>query len=127
MKHRLSRQKGMSIIAFLMVFVGVGFIGVIGLKLLPVYLEHFKIQSTLNDLKSVSDIAEQSPDQIMAMLQKRWDINSISRIKAAETVFVEKHMGYMKIDVIYEAEEHLFANVSAVVKFEDTVEIGEKN
>jgi hypothetical protein len=127
MKYQLSRQKGMSVINFLLVFIGVGFVGVIGLKLLPIYLEHYKIQATLNNLKTVSDITDQTPDQITAMLQKRWDINGISRIKAAESVFVEKHLGQINVQVTYEAEEHLFANVSAVVKFDDTVEIGEQN
>ena len=127
MDSRLSRQKGVTLISFMLMFAAFGFIIMIFLKLLPIYLEHYKIQSTLNNLKVESDITSQTPAQITALLQKRWDVNSIDRIQAKDSVTIEKRSGTVKVQVVYEVEEHLVANVSALVKFDDSVEIGDSN
>jgi len=127
MSRGLSRQKGLTLISFMLMFAALGFIVLIFLKLLPIYMEHYKVQATLNNLKIESGLTDMTPGQITALLQKRWDVNSIDRIQAKESAVIEKHPGYVKVQVAYEVEEHLVANVSALVKFDDTVEIGEQN
>ena len=127
MKRRLSRQQGMSVISFLLMFVGLGFVLTIALKLAPVYLENFQIQTTLNNLKSESGIADETPAQIAAKLQKRWDINGIKRIQVKDTVSVGREAGVLTIQVEYEVEQPLMGNVSALVKFDNSVEVGGSN
>ena len=127
MNRTPSRQKGMTAISFLLMFVLIGFFTLLTLKLAPIYMEHFKILSTLNAIKQESGIAEKTPQEIAKLLQKRWDINYIDRIKADQSVFVERHHGYVTIQVAYEVEEPVMGNVSVLVKYDDSIEVGGSN
>lgn len=127
MNHKLRHQQGMTLISFLLMFVVLGFLMLMILKIAPIYLEHFKIKSTLNNLKVESGIGNKSPAEITGLLQKRWDMNSIDRVSAQDSVTVEKHEGVLKIQVAYEVEEHLIGNLSALVKFDDSIETEGRN
>ena len=126
MNRRLSRQGGMTAISLMLMIVGAGFVIMIGLKLLPIYMEHFTVQTTLNNLKTEPELTDKTPSQILTLLQKRWDVNGVNRA-AKDIVTFEKHPGSVKIQVSYEVEQPLVGNLSALVKFDNSIEIGEPN
>lgn len=120
MNRSPSHQSGMTLISFMLMFVLIGFFMLLILKLAPIYLENLKVTSTLNALKKEPGLADKTPKEILAMVQKRWDINSIDRISANDSLVVDKTGGFVKIQVDYEVEEHILANISVLVKFKDT-------
>ena len=122
-----SRQSGMTLIGFLLMFVLIGFFALLIVKLAPIYLEYYKIHSILNDLKSESGLFDKTPKEITYLLQKRWDVNSVDRIKADQSLFFERHGGNLKVQVAYEVEEHLLGNVSVLVKFDDSINVGDSD
>lgn len=124
MRQRPSRQNGMTLISFLVVFIVCGFLVLLGLKLAPVYLEYFKVSSSLSSLKKEAGLSDKSPREIISMVQKRWDINSVDRITADKSLEIEKHGDVFKIRLNYEVEEHIIGNVSALVKFDETFMLG---
>lgn len=124
MNHRPSRQQGMTLISFLILFAMVGFFILLGLKLSPIYLEHYKITTTLNNLKNEPEIGEKSAKEIAYILQKRWDVNGIDRINTRDSLTAEMDDGDMVIQVEYEVAEPIIGNVSALVKFKDSIKIG---
>ncbi len=127
MNHRASRQQGMTLISFLILCIMVGFYILLGLKLAPVYLEHFKVTTILNNLKNEPELADKSPHEIMVMLQKRWDMNSIDRITPEKSVTIEKSIGKLTIDLDYEIDQPILGNVSTLVKFKESFAIGKPN
>ena len=124
MNHRLSRQRGMTLISFLILCIMVGFYILLGLKLMPVYLEHYKVSSILKNMKGEPEMSEKSPREIMILLQKRWDINSIDRITPEKSVTIEKSGEKISISLDYEVEQPIVGNVSALVKFKEFYTIG---
>jgi len=127
MKSMTNRQNGMTLISFLAVFVVAGFLVLLALKLVPVYLDHMKVKSSLEGLKTEAGLADKPAQEIRKMLQKRWDINSIQDLSAEESVFIEKKSGGMKIQVAYEVEKPVMGNMSALIKFEDSITVGDTN
>ena len=127
MKSMTNRQNGMTLISFLAVFVVAGFLVLLTLKLVPVYLDHMKVKSSLEGLKTEAGLADKPAQEIRKMLQKRWDINSIQDLSAEESVFIEKKSGGMKIQVAYEVEKPVMGNMSALIKFEDSITVGDTN
>jgi len=121
--HHPSRQTGMTLIGFLLTFVLIGFFTVLVLKLAPIYLEHFKVVTSLNSLKKEPDLGAKTKDEILTMLQKRWDINAIDHVSAKD-VKIAKQGGHVKIQVAYEVVEHIMGNVDALVYFDDAIEAG---
>ena len=122
-----SRQQGMTLIGFSIIFVVVGFFLLLGLKLVPVYLDHMKVKSSLDGLKTESGLAEKSASEIKKMLQKRWDINSISDMTAEDSVYVEKKNGSITIEIVYEVEKPVLGNMYALMKFDDSITLGNSN
>lgn len=120
MNRSPSRQSGMTLISFMLMFVLIGFFMLLILKLAPIYLENLKVTSTLNALQKEPGLVDRSPKEIIAMVQKRWDINSIDRISAADSLTIDKSGGSVRINVDYEVEEHVLANISVLVKFKDS-------
>jgi hypothetical protein len=127
MIHHASRQQGMTLISFLILFVMIGFYIMLGLKLTPIYLEHFKVLNTLENLRKEPGLSERTPKEIAGMLQKRWDINGINRITAKENLTIESNGGALNLQVNYEVDEPIIGNVSALVKFSDSITVGELN
>jgi hypothetical protein len=122
-----SHQNGMTLISFLLIFVVAGFFILLTLKLMPVYLDHMKVKSSLQGLKNESGLAEKTPQEIKKMLQKRWDINSIEGITAEDNVYIEKNSSMMTIQIIYEVEKPVLGNMSALMKFDDSITVGNSN
>jgi len=127
MKSMTNRQNGMTLISFLAVFVVAGFLVLLALKLVPVYLDHMKVKSSLEGMKTEAGLADKPAQEIRKMLQKRWDINSIQDLSAEESVFIEKKSGVVKIQVAYEVEKPVMGNMSALIKFEDSITVGDTN
>ncbi len=121
------RQSGMTLISFLVVFIVAGFFVLLILKIVPVYLENLKIVSSLDGLKNESGIVEKSPKEIKQLLQKRWDVNSVDGITTEDSVVIEKKGGLMTIQVAYEVEKPFLANMSILVKFDNSVTLGSSN
>jgi hypothetical protein len=121
-----SSQSGLTLISFLTVFIVVGFFILTTLKIVPVYLDHFKVKASLEGVNE-SGLAEKSPQEIKRMLQKRWENNSIEGISTDENVSIEKKDTSMTIRVAYEVEKPLIANMSILIKFDDTITVGDAN
>ena len=127
MNHCSSRQTGMTLISFLLLCVMVGSFILVGLKLAPIYLEHFKVTTTLENLKEEPGLSEKSPKEIAGMLQKRWDINGIDRLTAKDNLTIGRSGGELVVQVEYEVEEPIVGNVSALVRFNDSITVGGSN
>jgi hypothetical protein len=117
-----SGQRGMTLIGFLLMFLLIGFFTLLVIKLVPLYLEHYKIVSSLNSLKAEPGWAEKSKDEIQKMLQRRWDVNSVDTVVANKDVQYSREGGRVKVRVAYEAVTHIMGNVDALLTFDDMVQ-----
>lgn len=118
----IHRQRGMTPIGWIFVFLLIAFFTLIALKLVPIYLDSFTIGSVISDLKKEPGIADKNPRQVVAIIEKRLDINMVKGI-TADDIFVEKVGDTLSISAEYEVRENLFANVDVVVSFNKSVEV----
>lgn len=117
-----SRQAGMTLIGFLMMFLLIGFFALLTLKLAPIYLEHFKISTSLESLKKEPDIGAKTKEQILLMLAKRWEINMVNAVTEKDVVF-KREPGKLKVQIAYEVTTPIMGNVEALVYFDDAIEV----
>jgi len=121
--NRLARhQRGASIWLILMFVIVLGFGGIFGLKLIPLYLEWFKVEKAVNGTLQAG-VADQTPRDIQATVIRRMDIDDVRRFTAvnfAEYFTIIKKGNKVTIDVSYEAVEPLFYNIYVLVKFENS-------
>jgi len=118
------RQRGMSFLG-LIVLVGIlGFATVIGLKLIPIYMDAWKIDGVLNAVINEPEVNEWSRKKVIDAMLKRLDIDSVEAVNFSnykETVTVTKKDSSTTINVYYRVETPLIGNLSIVAEFDKTV------
>jgi hypothetical protein len=107
------RQRGLGWFGLLFVFAGVGFLMLIGFKVIPIYLNQMKISRAVN---AVALDAPGSATEIRSSLQRYWDIEDIDDLTPRDVKVVRSSNG-RRLSYDYEARRHLFANVSLVLDF----------
>ena len=114
-----SRQAGLGMWGWLGTLFVIGFIALVTVKCVPVYLNHLKVSTTISDIAKDSDNATADPFEIRREIQRRFDVDDTKHIKASE-VKVQRTDGSRRLSYDYEVRVPLFANISIVIQFTDS-------
>lgn len=123
MKHG-KNESGMTFISFIFLMVILGFLALFGLKLIPIFLESWKIDTGLKAVIEEPGVSTTSRREIRESLLKRWDIDGVTRINHhtfEQYVDIAKDRGQVAINVEYEAETPLVGNLTLVANFNKSV------
>ncbi len=124
MLYATQRQKGLTFISLLFVLSILGFFVLLGLKIIPIYLDHSKVVNALKGLESTPELITKSPDEIKMLLGRRFDMNYVSTITTND-IKITKRGTYLKVQIAYEVVEKIMGNASVLVEFDDAIEVGE--
>jgi hypothetical protein len=116
------KQQGMTLIGWLLILMLIAVIATVGLKLIPVYLDGYKVYQTLSSIAEDSSSGSKSVKELRTMIDRRFDINMVNDA-SPQDVTISKQGGVTVIEVEYEARRQLFGNLYAVVLFEKRVEL----
>jgi hypothetical protein len=116
------KQNGMTFISLLVLLVVLGFFVMVGLKVTPVYLDHFAINKSLDSLKEEPLIGRKSVTEIRKMLFRRFEINNIRHIQK-DHVKISRSRGVTNVSVKYEENRHLLGNMSLLMTFDNSIEL----
>jgi hypothetical protein len=106
----------MTAIGWLIVLALIGFFVLVTLKMLPAYLEYFKVVSTLESLEEETGWTDVSPRVIRNLIERRFDVSYVSVITPRE-VKIKRAGETYRVTAKYEAREHLFFNIDVVMSF----------
>lgn len=118
----IHRQRGMTPIGWVLVFLLIAFFALIALKLIPIYIESFSVGSVIADLKDEPGIGSMTSREIISIVQKRLEINNVYGV-SADDIYVEKARGTMTISADYEVRKNMLGNVDILVSFDKSVEV----
>jgi len=118
----IHRQRGVTPVGWVLVFLLIAFFALIVLKLFPIYLQSFSVGSVISDLKDEPGIGSMTSRKIASMVEERLEINMVTGI-GAEDIYVEKSGGTMTISAEYEVRDSMLGNVDVVVSFNKSVEV----
>ncbi len=116
-------QKGMTAISFAMLLALIGFVAVIFVKLIPVYLENFKINAAVSALEDDPRAQGASVSEVKELLLKKLDIDDVDKVTDENIVIEKLSEGRLSVTVNHETRIHMFGNVDAVVKYQGPVVI----
>lgn len=121
----IASQRGMSFLALLATVAVVGFVLVLGLKLIPVYLDSIKIDKTMSDVIKDPSVTSQSKDAIIQSMLKRLDIDDAKAVNYSnwkDSLTVTKRQNRVTIEVTYQEIIPLIGNLSLLADFDKRVE-----
>jgi hypothetical protein len=110
----LKRQNGMTAIGWLIVLALIGFFVLLTLRMLPSYLEYYKVVSTLDSLKKEGTMS--SPAEIRKLIDRRFNISYVEAIQPKDVIIKPVGPNY-RVIADYESRKHIFANVDVVMSF----------
>jgi hypothetical protein len=116
--HRMkaiTRQQGMSLLGFIFILILVLFTVYIGIKLVPIYLNHFSVVSAMTAVAEEPGSANLPPNIIRRNLITRLQVSYVDGVKP-ENITVER-TNPPQLVVEYQVEEHLIGNIDVVVRF----------
>jgi hypothetical protein len=119
-------QQGMTYLGMLILMVVIAIAAIVVIKVMPLYTENLKVQSSLKSL--AEDVRSQhetvSPPELERLLLNRLSINDVEHVGKGD-IEVTKENGRTVVAVSYEARVPLFYNLDLVARFPDNrVDLG---
>ena len=118
------RQRGMSFLGLLALVAILGFATVIGLKLIPIYMDSWKIDGVMKAVISDPSINSQSRQEVIDAMLKRLDIDAVEAVNYhnwKDALTVKKRQNNTTIEIYYRVETPLIGNLSLVAEFDKMV------
>jgi len=116
-----NRQRGMTMISWLIVLAIAVFFVLIGIKMVPTYLENYSIKQVLLNMQNDRTVRKMTPKQMRESFIKRIKINSVYDFDRKWITIKKEKSGGTRFAVEYEIRKPVAGNVSIVMAFSDSV------
>jgi hypothetical protein len=119
-----SKQRGVTLIGWLLLLTPWAICGYAGIRLTPIYLNYMKVARTLEQVKADSKGgAAANVADLRTSLEKRLFIESVE-FPDAKDFKITRNGKAWEIEANYDDQAPLFSNVFILVSFEKSVTIG---
>ena len=112
----MKRQRGVTFVGMVFIAGLIVFAAIIGLKLIPAYIEYATVVNHLREIARSPDARGASPKEIQGMFKKRAQIDAIDVVKG-DDIEVEKEGDQVVLRANYSTKIKLFGNLNACIDF----------
>lgn len=116
------RQRGMTMMSWLIVLGITVFFILIGIKMVPTYLENYSIRQVLQNMENDRSVRKMTPAEMRVSFKKRLRINSVYDFDKSALKIKKENEG-KKILVDYEVRKPIAGNVAVVMSFSESADI----
>lgn len=116
MNNPISKQRGLTMISWIVVIVFLLFQGVIAMNVLPVYMTDSSVKTIMKELPNDVSARGSTVSELRILVIKRLSMNSIYSIKS-DRVQVKKGRGENIVTIEYEPRGKLIGNLEYIVSF----------
>lgn len=121
MDTKFGKNKGLTLIGFLIVLVVVLFFAYAGMRVIPMYLEYNAMIGAMNKLENDPMAKSKSPNQIKDSIQRSLWVSYASNNIKNNNIRISKTTEGVKVRVAYEIREDFLGNIDIVGTFDRTV------
>jgi predicted membrane protein len=119
----LKPQSGMTMLSWLVVLGIAVFFILIGIKMVPTYLENYSVKQVLLAMENDRTVRKMSANEMKKNFMKRLKINSVYEFDRS-WIKIKKEKFGTRISVDYEIRKPVAGNVSILMVFSDSALIG---
>lgn len=117
-----NRQRGMGLWGVIFILFLIGFTAFTTLKLFPVYMEDFTIESSLESIEQDAAAEYRGVISVREAVRKRLSVNNVKVLKS-DDIGVVREGEYYYIDIKYDVTIPFISNVSLLVSFEHSASV----
>ncbi len=118
--NRHSGQEGMTLIGWIFTLIVIGAVALLVLKVVPVYLESFKVEQALHSVAAEPGIGQVTKREILNRFVKRMDVEDVDRFtqrNVHKDLNVQKKGNTVILTIEYQTQTPIIHNVSLLVDF----------
>lgn len=114
-----SRQRGLGLWGWMFVLGVIGFVSLVTMQLVPIYLSEMAIQRVVKATANDSGNSSAPLAELRKAMKTRWDVEGITTLRVEDVKLVKFGPG-RALQYEYEARAPLFYNLSIVASFNET-------
>jgi len=115
----IRKQRGITLIGFIMVMIVAGFFAFMAMKLVPIYSEYEGVVSAMKDVANESGAANANLITLQRSLQRHFDVGYVDSVKGSEATLIRSKDGN-QLNMTYEVRTPFVYNIDLVVSFDHT-------
>lgn len=115
------RQRGITLIGFLIGLVVVAFFIFIGIRLFPVYSEYYSVRESMEAIAKQPGLGNAARREIEKQLDARFNISYVDSVDIKKDVRLTRTGTGQDLNIKYEVRKPFAYNLDFVAKFEHTV------
>jgi hypothetical protein len=116
------RQAGMTAYALLLVLLVGGFFALCTVKIAPHYVDFMQLKKAMAALSSEPNAKDMTVREVNKSLQTKLTMNRMQHV-GMDSFTVQETDDGLVVNLAYEIQEHLFANIDVLLTFEEQVEV----
>jgi Domain of unknown function (DUF4845) len=121
MRHR---NRGITLIGFVILLAVLGFFAYIVMRLVPVYLEYFGVVKAMEQLKDEPGVAQKPVEQIRRDLSFKFDTGYVDAASIPpQAIQLKRDSGAATLRIAYEKRVPFLYNVDLLVTFDKSVNL----
>ena len=120
-----TRQRGITLISFIIVLVIVGFFGYMGMVLGPGYNEYWGVVKAMNFVAHNASPNDADYGEIVKALDRQFNVGYVDSVEGKQVKLVRDKGGNL-ISMDYEVRKPFIYNIDFVQKFAYSVPLGSK-
>lgn len=114
-------QKGIGFLGLVFLFVAIGIVGTIFMKMYPLYLNEMKLKHAVTEVAKNPDVTA-APGALRSALSRWWDVDDIEFVSPSDIVINKSKTG-KTLSYDYYARAELFSNISVIVHFKSDIPV----
>jgi Domain of unknown function (DUF4845) len=112
----MRRQRGMGFAGVLALLIGIVFVAIIGMKLVPAYIEYFTIKSAVTAITQSGELRSATVADVRKAFDRRANVDDITAVRPGD-LEITKDGNEIVVAFAYEKRIPLFYNISVVIDF----------
>ena len=116
------KQRGITMLSFVMVLIVIVIFAVVAMNLFPVYSEGFAVHSAMKSVAKDPNAANMPLPALQQSLQRHFDIDYVDSVMGKDAKLI-REKGSNTLNMTYEVRKHLFYNLDFVAMFDYNVDL----
>lgn len=117
------RQTGLTMISWVILILLVGFVGMFGFKLVPLYMDYMTINAALTNITHDTTVGN-SASGMHSAIEKQFNVNDVSVISADDVqIGTDPNSNNITLTLDYDARTGFVANIDLIVHFHKVYQV----
>ncbi len=121
-KQTMNKQKGMTLISWVIVIAFIGFHFMLAIRIVPIFAEDHTISTFWKNLENDTALVGATPEKIRSAVMKKFRINNITALKK-EDIKIKKASDHYLVTAEYEPRGKIIGPLDFIVSFKHEAKI----